>query len=73
MNPPAPLPPVGKYCTKAKRGMCCYHALLRCAVQIREVVLVEVAGGLVKHERLTKAVAASISENMAVTVLHVTR
>eukprot|EP00878_Enallax_costatus_P025530 GHUV01027317.1.p1 GENE.GHUV01027317.1~~GHUV01027317.1.p1 ORF type:complete len:278 (+),score=68.48 GHUV01027317.1:337-1170(+) len=41
--------------------------------QIRELVLVEVEGGLVKQERIVKAVAASICEDITVTVLTVHR
>jgi hypothetical protein len=43
------------------------------AGQIREVVLVEVQAAPVQHARITKAVAASISEDVRVTVLNVTR
>lgn len=41
--------------------------------QILEVVLVEVQAAPVQHARITKAVAASFSEDVRVTVLHVTR
>ncbi|KAF8066324.1 CDA1 [Scenedesmus sp. PABB004] len=41
--------------------------------EIQEVVVAEVGGGLVSHARAARAVAASISPDVAVTVLHVAR
>lgn len=51
----------------------CLLPFMQPQLQIREVVLVEVQSALVKHEGITKAVAASMSEGLPVTVLHVTR
>lgn len=42
-------------------------------LQIKELVLVEVDGTIVRHERLIKAVAAAIDEDITVTVLLVHR
>lgn len=42
-------------------------------LQMKELVLVEVDGGLVKHERIIKAVAASIRNDITLTVLPVHR
>lgn len=42
-------------------------------MQVKELVLIEVEGGLVRHERLIKAVAAAIDEDITVTVLPVHR
>lgn len=53
----------------------CLPSVLVCTLtlQVKELVLIEVEGGLVRHERLIKAVAAAIDEDITVTVLPVHR